>query len=95
MSYTVKHFLTSFYKLFADTPPLTGSTTLLIHLGDQNDNPPQLELNHVDICLSDIPTITNITAFDRDGYPFGGPFKFELLGNFHGKWKLNPTYGKI
>ncbi|XP_078803682.1 cadherin-like protein 26 isoform X2 [Oryzias latipes] len=75
-----------------DTPPLTGSTTLLIHLGDQNDNPPQLELNHVDICLSDIPTITNITAFDRDGYPFGGPFKFELLGNFHGKWKLNPTY---
>ncbi|XP_020559105.1 cadherin-like protein 26 [Oryzias latipes] len=76
-----------------DTPPLTGSTTLLIHLGDQNDNPPQLELNHVDICLSDIPTITNITAFDRDGYPFGGPFKFELLGNFHGKWKLNPTYG--
>uniref|UniRef100_A0A8C7YWW1 Cadherin 27 n=1 Tax=Oryzias sinensis TaxID=183150 RepID=A0A8C7YWW1_9TELE len=75
-----------------DTPPLTGSTTLLIHLGDQNDNPPQLELNHVDICLSDIPTITNITAFDRDGYPFGGPFKFELLGNFQGKWKLNPTY---
>ncbi|XP_024126911.1 cadherin-like protein 26 isoform X1 [Oryzias melastigma] len=76
-----------------DTPPLTGSATLLIHLGDQNDNPPQLELNHVDICMSDIPTTTNITAFDLDGYPFGGPFKFELLGNVQGKWKLDPTYG--
>ncbi|RVE72486.1 hypothetical protein OJAV_G00042110 [Oryzias javanicus] len=76
-----------------DTPPLTGSATLLVHLGDQNDNPPQLELNHVDICMSDFPTTTNITAFDLDGDPFGGPFKFELLGNFQGKWKLNPTYG--
>ncbi|XP_041837178.1 cadherin-like protein 26 [Melanotaenia boesemani] len=74
-------------------PPLTGTATLQIHIADRNDNAPQPVVDFVDVCVSDAPTTTNITAFDPDGNPFGGPFKFELLGNVEGKWKLNPAYG--
>ncbi|XP_054473281.1 cadherin-like protein 26 [Anoplopoma fimbria] len=76
-------------------PPLTGTATLNIHVSDQNDNVPQPTLDYVDVCLSDGPTTTNITAFDLDDSPFGGPFTFELLGDVNGKWKLNPSYGYI
>ncbi|XP_072239325.1 cadherin-like protein 26 [Leuresthes tenuis] len=74
-------------------PPMTGTATLQVHVTDQNDNVPQLTADCVDVCASDGPTTANITAFDPDGNPFGGPFKFELLGNVDGKWKLNPRYG--
>ncbi|XP_008291658.1 cadherin-like protein 26 [Stegastes partitus] len=74
-------------------PPQTGTATLQIHVADQNDNVPQPTVDFVDVCMSDSPTTTNITAFDPDGNPFGGPFTFELLGNVNGKWKLNPAYG--
>uniref|UniRef100_A0A3Q1FVE7 Cadherin 27 n=1 Tax=Acanthochromis polyacanthus TaxID=80966 RepID=A0A3Q1FVE7_9TELE len=75
-------------------PPQTGTATLQIHVTDQNDNVPQPTVDYVDICMSDGPTTTNVTAFDPDGNPFGGPFTFELLGNVNGKWKLNPAYGQ-
>ncbi|XP_037630749.1 cadherin-like protein 26 [Sebastes umbrosus] len=74
-------------------PPLTGTATLNILVIDQNDNVPQPTADYVDVCVSDGPTTTNITAFDLDGNPFGGPFTFELLGDVDGKWKLNPSYG--
>lgn len=62
---------------------------------DLNDNVPQLALDHVDVCVSDDPTTVNITAFDLDDNPFGGPFTFRLLGDVTGKWTLNPKYGTI
>ncbi|XP_071350316.1 cadherin-like protein 26 [Trachinotus anak] len=74
-------------------PPQTGTATLQIHVSDQNDNVPQPTVHHMDVCVSDSPTTTKITAFDPDGNPFGGPFTFELLGDVRGKWKLNPSYG--
>ncbi|XP_076607840.1 cadherin-like protein 26 [Chaetodon auriga] len=74
-------------------PPLTGTTTVSIHVTDQNDNVPQPVVDNVDVCVSDSPTTTNITAFDLDGNPFGGPFLFELLGEVEGKWKLMPSHG--
>ena len=73
---------------------MTGTATLQVHVTDQNDNVPQLAADYVDICVSDGPTTANITAFDPDGNPFSGPFKFELLGNVERKWKLNPRYGR-
>ncbi|XP_029946753.1 cadherin-like protein 26 [Salarias fasciatus] len=74
-------------------PPMTGTATLQIRVTDKNDNVPKPAVSFIDVCLSDSATTTNITAFDPDGTPFGGPFTFELLGNVKGKWKLNPTYG--
>ncbi|KAM4613816.1 cadherin-like protein 26 [Polymixia lowei] len=74
-------------------PPMTGTATLLIHVQDQNDNVPQLTVNSVDVCVSDYPSTTNITAFDLDDEPFGGPFRFELQGDVTGKWSLDPSYG--
>ncbi|KAK2862497.1 hypothetical protein Q5P01_002030 [Channa striata] len=74
-------------------PPLTGTCTLQIHVTDQNDNVPQLTMEYFDVCASDSLTITNITAFDLDENPFGGPFRFELLGDVKGKWKLDYSYG--
>ncbi|KAK2914709.1 hypothetical protein Q8A73_005303 [Channa argus] len=74
-------------------PPLTGKSTLQIHVTDENDNVPQLTMDYLDVCASHNLIITNITAFDLDEYPFGGPFTFELLGDVKGKWKLDPSYG--
>ncbi|XP_066529137.1 cadherin-like protein 26 isoform X2 [Hoplias malabaricus] len=74
-------------------PPMTGTGTLIIQVGDQNDNTPVLDVNSLSMCLSDKPTSTNISAVDLDLPPYSGPFKFELLGDVKGKWKLDPTYG--
>lgn len=73
---------------------MTGTATLNIHVTDQNDNVPQPLVDSVDVCESDSLTTTNITAFDPDQTPFGGPFSFELLGDVKGKWRLNPSYGR-
>lgn len=72
---------------------MTGTATLNIYVVDQNDNVPQLTVDFVDVCVSDRRTTTNITAFDLDGNPFGGPFIFQLLGDVKGKWDLDPSYG--
>ncbi|XP_041638553.1 cadherin-like protein 26 [Cheilinus undulatus] len=73
------------------SPPMTGTTTLIIHVIDQNDHVPQLTDNMLHICLS--KDTANITAFDLDEDPLGGPFTFELLGDVEGKWNLNPSHG--
>uniref|UniRef100_A0A667ZI92 Cadherin 27 n=1 Tax=Myripristis murdjan TaxID=586833 RepID=A0A667ZI92_9TELE len=73
-------------------PPMTGTATMLIHVKDQNDNVPQLTVDHVDMCVSEGASTTSITAFDPDDEPFTGPFRFELLGEAKGKWRLNTSY---
>ncbi|XP_056157668.1 cadherin-like protein 26 [Lampris incognitus] len=78
-----------------DEPPMTGSSTLLIHVKDQNDNAPQLAVNHLHVCVSDDPTTSNITAIDLDDEPYGGPVRFEMLGDVTGKWRLSPSYGHV
>uniref|UniRef100_A0A3Q1K209 Cadherin domain-containing protein n=1 Tax=Anabas testudineus TaxID=64144 RepID=A0A3Q1K209_ANATE len=80
------------YAVDKGEPPLTGTSTLQIHVTDLNDNLPQMTTDYLDVCMSS--SVTNITAFDLDENPFGGPFKFELLGDVKGKWKLNPSYGR-
>ncbi|XP_060898385.1 cadherin-like protein 26 isoform X2 [Labrus mixtus] len=74
-------------------PPMTGTATLNICVIDQNDNVPQLTDDRFSVCAFEGPTTTDITAYDLDGYPFGGPFAFELLGDVDGKWNLNPSNG--
>ncbi|XP_036386736.1 cadherin-like protein 26 [Megalops cyprinoides] len=72
---------------------LTGTGTLIIHLMDENDNLPLLKVNTLDVCLSDKPTMTPISAYDLDEEPESTPFYFELLGDVEGKWSLDPEYG--
>ncbi|XP_038551447.1 cadherin-like protein 26 isoform X2 [Micropterus salmoides] len=86
-------YTTLLYAVDDGNPPMTGTTTLNIHVADENDNVPKLTVDSVDVCVSDGPTTTTIKAFDLDQDPFGGPFIFELLGDVKGKWKLNPSYG--
>lgn len=73
---------------------MTGTATLNIQVTDQNDNAPQPAVDRVDMCLSDSPVTANIKVHDPDGYPFNGPFSFELKNDFDGKWKLNSLHGK-
>uniref|UniRef100_A0A4W5N2S2 Cadherin 26, tandem duplicate 2 n=1 Tax=Hucho hucho TaxID=62062 RepID=A0A4W5N2S2_9TELE len=75
-------------------PPMTGTGTLIIHLRDQNDNLPELEMATMDMCLSDEHTEVNITAYDLDEEPYSGPFHFQLQGdNIKGKWRIVPDHG--
>ncbi|XP_058265022.1 cadherin-like protein 26 isoform X2 [Hemibagrus wyckioides] len=76
-------------------PPLTGTGTLIIHLGDQNDNVPLLKKDseNVYVCLADKETMTNITAEDLDLPPYSEPFHYELQGDVDGKWRIEPNPG--
>lgn len=74
---------------------MTGTGTLRIHVKDQNDNVPQLSVNHLDMCVSEGPTMANITASELDAEPYGGPFLFQLLGDVKGKWSLDPSQGSF
>ncbi|KAK2825589.1 hypothetical protein Q7C36_019516 [Tachysurus vachellii] len=76
-------------------PPLTGTGMVIIHLGDQNDNVPQLQKasEKVYLCLSDEETMTNITAEDLDLPPYSEPFHYELLGDVKGNWRIEPNPG--
>ncbi|XP_038151113.1 cadherin-like protein 26 isoform X1 [Cyprinodon tularosa] len=92
------HVVNNIYTLIVQAvdngkPPMTGTATLHIHLIDVNDNVPQLDMNNLEICLSDGQTTSNISATDLDETPYGGPFTFELVGDVRGKWKLDPSYG--
>ncbi|XP_077060725.1 cadherin-like protein 26 [Siphateles boraxobius] len=81
------------YAVDDGVPPLTGTGTLFIHLNDQNDNIPMLEVNAVNICLDTEPTVANITAVDLDLPPYSSPFHYELLGDVKDKWRVEPTHG--
>lgn len=72
---------------------MTGTATLNIHVQDQNDNLPTLNATSIGICATDGTTEVEISAYDLDGEPFGGPFTFELLEDHKG-WALDPERGK-
>lgn len=76
------------------TPPMTGTGTLEIYLNDENDNTPVLAVNTLDMCISDGPSQANITAFDIDGDPYSGPFRFVLRGDVKDKWRVLPESGE-
>ncbi|XP_076875039.1 cadherin-like protein 26 [Brachyhypopomus gauderio] len=81
------------YAVDNGEPPMTGTGTLIIHVGDQNDNTPVLVEKRVEMCLSDVPTRANISAVDADLPPFSGPFSYEIMGDVKGKWSVDPTFG--
>ncbi|XP_042347606.1 cadherin-like protein 26 [Plectropomus leopardus] len=81
------------YAIDNGHPPMTGTATLTICITDENDNPPQLTKNTIDMCQSDGPSLANITAVDPDGDLNSGPFTFMLQGNQKGKWRLESTHG--
>ncbi|XP_016418702.1 B-cadherin-like [Sinocyclocheilus rhinocerous] len=86
-------YIATLYAVDDGVPPLTGTGTLVIHLNDQNDNVPILEVNKVSICVDKEPTMVNITAVDLDFPPYGSPFYYELLGDVKDKWRVEPAHG--
>lgn len=70
---------------------MTGTGTLIIHLRDENDNSPMLQVDKLSMCLSE--KSTEITAFDLDLHPYRAPFHFELMENVEGRWMLNSSHG--
>ncbi|KAL0159148.1 hypothetical protein M9458_047224, partial [Cirrhinus mrigala] len=73
-------------------PPATGSCTVVVYLGDLNDNAPYLESKSAVMCGNKDDRV-NVKPTDIDNPPFSGPFTFfldedEELKNL---WKLDPT----
>ncbi|TTO15643.1 Cadherin-like protein 26 [Bagarius yarrelli] len=61
-------------------PPATGTGTLVIKLGDKNDNAPYLTCNSSVICGNKADSV-KVTANDADDFPYGGPFTYSLAEN--------------
>lgn len=93
VSFKPHQFAHVFAVCGAGLPPMTGSTTLNLHVSDLNDNLPQPVVDTVAMCLSDVPNTANISTSDLDGELFGGPFSYELLGDVAGRWRLDPAAG--
>lgn len=67
-----------------------------IHVGDINDNLPQLASKGVVMCGNKENKVM-MQAKDGDKPPFSGPFSFSLGGDdktLEDKWKLDPAYGQ-
>ncbi|KAI4824115.1 hypothetical protein KUCAC02_012658 [Chaenocephalus aceratus] len=56
-----------------------------------NGLPPMTGTATLNIHITDENDNANITAFDLDQDPFGGPFSFKLQEKEKGKWKIDPT----
>ncbi|KAF4077895.1 hypothetical protein AMELA_G00193260 [Ameiurus melas] len=58
-------------------PPASGTGTLVVCLGDKNDNKPYLISNTSVMCGNKADRV-RVTAQDNDAFPFSGPFTFTL-----------------
>ncbi|XP_036447642.1 cadherin-like protein 26 [Colossoma macropomum] len=76
-------------------PPATGTGTLVIQLGDLNDNVPYLTTNNSIMCGNKTDRVT-VKPDDADAPPFAGPFSFSVASEdkeLLSMWKLNPSTG--
>ncbi|KAI1892810.1 hypothetical protein AGOR_G00137350 [Albula goreensis] len=74
-------------------PPATGTGTLLINLGDLNDNSPFLLTKSTYMCGNRDKSV-EIEGKDEDVQPFGGPFAFSLQDKSQKRmWKFDPETG--
>lgn len=90
--------LSVFFSLFCDTgePPATGTGTLVVHLGDKNDNKPHLIANISVMCGNKVDRV-RVIANDADVFPFSGPFTFTLSPEdqkLKSLWKLETNLGE-
>ncbi|XP_066528667.1 cadherin-like protein 26 [Hoplias malabaricus] len=76
-------------------PPATGTGTLIVHLGDLNDNTPWLVSNATVLCGNKADRMT-VKANDADAAPFNGPYTFSIDSEdkeLHSTWKFYPSTG--
>ncbi|XP_041713730.1 cadherin-like protein 26 [Coregonus clupeaformis] len=74
-------------------PPATGTGTILVHLGDLNDNMPSVVEKELVMCGNKVI----VPVVDKDKPPFGCPCTFSLGDNgdktLKSHWKLDPANG--
>ncbi|KAI4873635.1 hypothetical protein NFI96_031467 [Prochilodus magdalenae] len=94
--YVVNNTYTVLIRAIDDgEPPATGTGTLIIHLGDMNDNLPYLTTNSSILCANKTDRVT-VKASDDDASPFAGPFSFSVGGEdkeLAKAWKFEPGTG--
>uniref|UniRef100_A0A4W4DTD8 Cadherin domain-containing protein n=1 Tax=Electrophorus electricus TaxID=8005 RepID=A0A4W4DTD8_ELEEL len=76
--------------------PPTGTGTLVVHLGDMNDNSPRLVNGSSVMCGNKADHVV-VEPYDNDAAPFAGPFSFSLgseNGDLKDTWKIHPNTGK-
>ncbi|XP_016418708.1 cadherin-like protein 26 [Sinocyclocheilus rhinocerous] len=73
-------------------PPATGTCTVVVYLGDLNDNAPHLISKNAVMCGNKVNHV-DVKPRDLDGPPFANPFTFSLGEELKNLWKLDPTTG--
>ncbi|KAA0706783.1 Cadherin-like protein 26 [Triplophysa tibetana] len=82
------------YAIDDGEPQGTGTCTVVIYLGDMNDNAPYLLTKTAVLCGNTVDRV-NVETADIDKPPFAGPFSFSLMGEkeLEDLWKFDPTTG--
>lgn len=88
--------MNSYYNLSlisTDLPSKTATGTIVLQVGDANDNCPTLNTSVEYICWD--TRVVNITGQDKDADPNGGPFSFSVVAEKSSqKWRLESLDGK-